>query len=122
MIVDKEATKYIGLTIKWDYKSRKAHIHMPEYFQKALTRFNHKTPTEIQNSPHLHVIPQYGAKMQYVKDNNLSQPLSKEETKYAQAVAGTLLHYARAVDTTILTALSLIATKQAKPMQETMKK
>jgi hypothetical protein len=48
--------------------------------------------------------------------------LSKEETKYIQAVAGTLLYYARAVNTTILTALSLIATEQAKPMQETMKK
>jgi hypothetical protein len=37
-------------------------------------------------------------------------------------VAGTLLYYARAVDTTILTALSSIATEQAKRMQETMKK
>jgi hypothetical protein len=32
------------------------------------------------------------------------------------------MYYARAVDTTILTALSLIATEQAKPTQETMKK
>ena len=51
-----------------------------------------------------------------------SLPLSKEETKYVQAVAGTLLYYERAVDTTILTALSSIATKQAKPTQDTMKK
>jgi hypothetical protein len=58
-------------------------------------------------------------KTQYAKDDDESPPLSKEETKYVQAVAGTLLYYARAVDTTILTALSLIATKQAKPTQET---
>ena len=38
------------------------------------------------------------------------------------AVARTLLYYARAVATTILTALSSIATEQAKPTQETMKK
>jgi hypothetical protein len=37
-------------------------------------------------------------------------------------VAGTLLYYVRAVTTTILTALSLIATEKAKPMQEMMKK
>jgi hypothetical protein len=37
-------------------------------------------------------------------------------------VVGTLLYYARAVDTTLLTALSLIATEQVKPTQETMKK
>ena len=37
-------------------------------------------------------------------------------------MTGTLLYYARAVNSTILTALSSIATKQAKPTQETMKK
>jgi hypothetical protein len=39
-----------------------------------------------------------------------------------QAVAGTLLHYARAVYSTILPALSSLATKQAKPMQKTIEK
>ncbi len=58
--------------------------------------------------------------------HNLSQrrkfppPLNKEEAKYIQAVAGTLLYYARAVDPTILPALSAIGTKQATPVQETM--
>jgi hypothetical protein len=33
MMVDNDATKYIGLTIEWDYKNRKAHIHMPGYLQ-----------------------------------------------------------------------------------------
>ncbi len=68
------------------------------------------------------MIPQYRAKTQYAKDKDIFPQLSKEETKYIQAVAGTLLYYARAVDTTILIALSLIATEQAKPTQETMKK
>jgi hypothetical protein len=59
MTVDKEATKYIGLTIEWDYKNQKAHIHMPDYLRKAFTRFKHEAPAKIQNSPHPHVIPQY---------------------------------------------------------------
>jgi hypothetical protein len=49
-------------------------------------------------------------------------PLGKEETKFVQAVAGTLLYYVRAVDSTILTALSAIATKQAKPTEKTLAK
>jgi hypothetical protein len=122
MTVDKEATNYTGLTIEWDYTNRKAHIHMQGYLQKALTRFKHKTPDKIQNSLHPDVILQYGAKIQYAKDKDISLQLSKEETKYIQAVAGTLLYYVRAVNTTILTALNLIATEQAKPMQETIKK
>ncbi len=39
-----------------------------------------------------------------------------------QAVAGTLLYYARAVDSTILPALSSLATEQAKPTQKTIEK
>jgi hypothetical protein len=121
MTVDEEGTKYIGLTIKWEYTKQKAHIHMPGYLQKAFTRFKHKMPVKIQNSPHPHIIPQYGAKTQYAKEYNESPPLSKEDTKYIQAVARTLLHYARAVDATILPSLSSIATEQAKPAHETMK-
>jgi hypothetical protein len=51
-----------------------------------------------------------------------SPPLSKDETTYVQVVTGTLLYYARAIDPTIPTALSSIATEQAKPTEETMKK
>jgi hypothetical protein len=46
-------------------------------------------------------------------------PFSGEEAKYVQEVAGTLLYYARAVDSTILPALSANATKQAKPAEKT---
>jgi hypothetical protein len=45
-------------------------------------------------------------------------------TKYVQAVAGSLLYYAKAVDPTILPALSSLATEQARPrmkMMETVK-
>ncbi len=122
MTVDKEATKYIGLAIKWNYIDRKAHINMPGYLDKAFVRFKHEKPMKIQNSPHPHVIPQYETNTQYAEEKIDSPPLSKEETIYVQAVAGTLLYHARAVDPgtllyharavhpTILTALSASAT------------
>ncbi len=46
-------------------------------------------------------------------------PLSGKEAKYVQEVAGTLLYYARAVDSTILPALSVITTKQANLTEKT---
>ena len=85
----------------------------------ALLRFNHPQPKKKQNSPYPHVAPQYGAKIQYTPDVNDSPPLNKEETKYIQAVTGTLLYYGRAVDNTILLTLSAIVTKHAKPMEKT---
>jgi hypothetical protein len=42
--------------------------------------------------------------------------------KIGTAVAGMLLYYARAVDSTILPVLSSLATKQAKQMQKTIEK
>ncbi len=112
--VDWDATKCIGLTIKWDYKNQKVYAHMPGYLPKAFLQFNHLPPKKKQNSPHPHITPQYGAKTQYTADEDNSPFLNKEETKYIQAVAGTLLYYGLAVDNTILPALSAIATKQSK--------
>jgi hypothetical protein len=122
MTVDEEAERYIGLTIQWGYINRKAHIHMPGYLYKACVRFKHEKPMKKQNSPHALVIPKYGAKTQHAQEEINFPLLSKEETAYVQAVTGTLLYYARAVDPTILIALSAIPTEQAKPTQETMKK
>jgi hypothetical protein len=117
--VDWDATKYIGLTIEWDYKNQKVYTHMPGYLSKALLRFKHNVPKTKQNSPHPHVAPQYGAKEQYTTEEDTSPLLNKEEAKYVQAVAGTLLYYARVVDNTILHALSAIATEQVKPTEQT---
>jgi hypothetical protein len=61
MTVDEEAMKYIGLTIQWDYTNWKAHIHMPGYLEEAFIRLNHEKPMKIQNSPHPHAPPNYGA-------------------------------------------------------------
>jgi hypothetical protein len=72
--VDEEAMKYIGRTIKWDYTNRKAHVHMPGYLDKAFVRFKHEKPMKIQNSPHPHVIPQYGVKTQCAAEEIDSPP------------------------------------------------
>jgi hypothetical protein len=120
--VDREATKYIGLTIEWDYDNGKVHIHMPGYLDKAMKRFKHHTPLKIQNSPHRHIDIKYGAKKQFVEETVESPPLSNEDGKYIQAVLGTLLYYGRAVDPTILPALSSIATEQVKPTEKTREK
>ena len=78
-------------------------------------------PHKKQNSPHPHVIPNYGAKAQFTEPEDDLPPLGVDETKFIKAVAGTLLYYARAVDSTILPSLSSLATEQAKPTTKTKK-
>jgi hypothetical protein len=120
--IDWGATKYIWLTIDWDYDKGQVHVHMPSYLDKAFLKFKPVAPSKKQNSPHPHTIPQYGAKNQYAESQVESPLLNKEDTKHVQAVMGTLLYYARAVDSTILTALSSLATEQAKQTQKMMEK
>jgi hypothetical protein len=81
MTVDEEAMKYIGLTIKWDYTNQKAHVHMPGYLDKAFVRFKHDKPMKIQNSPHPHVIPQYGVKAQYAAEE-IDSPHYRREKQH----------------------------------------
>ncbi len=49
-------------------------------------------------------------------------PLSKEEKTYIQEVIGTFLYYSRCVDALMLPALGTLATQQASPTKNTMKK
>jgi hypothetical protein len=98
------------------------HLSMPGYIDKALERFDHKAPSTPQNSPYPHTKPQYGAKIQYATDEDATPVLGKEEKKFIQQVTGTLLYYARAVDSTLLTPLSAIASQQAAPTVATMEK
>ena len=93
-------------------------------YQQSITAFqSHTKKTDkIQNSPHPHSIPSYGAKIQYAEQLDDSPKLDNADTKYIQQVAGTLLYYGPAVDTTILSALSSIATEHAAPTERMMLK
>ena len=76
---DWEGTRYLGITLDWDYKKREVHLSMPGYVEKALARFGHKIPEEPQHQPHRHTVPSYGATIQYAKAEDTSRHLSKEE-------------------------------------------
>jgi hypothetical protein len=55
---------------------------MPGYITKALQRFGHERPRQLQNSPHPHVAPTYSAKVQYVETKDPSILLARQgETK-----------------------------------------
>jgi hypothetical protein len=117
---DWEGTWYLGITLDWDYKKREVHLSMPDYVEQALAQFGHLIPKILQHQPHKHTVPTYIATIQYTKNNNATKLLSKEEKKHIQHVLGTYLYHSRAVDSTMLTALSSITSTQAKPTKETM--
>ncbi len=118
--VDWEGMQYLGLTLDWDYATRKVHLSMPGYIEKACIRFGHVYPTKPQMQPHPHTMPTYGATIQYAKAIHSSPAATKEEEKYIRQVIGVLLYYSQAVDSTILVGLSSLAAAQAKPTAHTV--
>ncbi len=65
-------------------------------------------------------MPKLGSQKIIHQSGRRLPPRNQIDAKYIQAVAETLLYYGQAVDSTILPALSAIATKQAKPTAKTM--
>ena len=92
---------------------------MDGYVEQALQEFTHNLPKHHHYGPSKIVRPDYGVKVQYVKDNN-TQPLGNTEINYIQRVVGKFLYYARVIDNTMLHALNDIAIAKSKGTDTTL--
>jgi hypothetical protein len=117
--VDWDGRNYCGLTIDWNYNSGHVDISMPGYISKALLKFQHPTPVRKVYAPHNWNKPVYGQKTQLAPPSDDSPKLNSKETTRIQAIVGSLLYYARAVDPTMLPALNEIGTQQSAPTEST---
>ncbi len=121
--IDWDGNQYLGMNMDWeDFDGRKVHVSMLDYVLKALTCFQHQASSKLQHQPYPHVKPNYGTKAQYTGDTDILALPPKEDKKFIQEVIGTFLYYARSVDSTMLAALGSIATQQANPTKNMMKK
>jgi hypothetical protein len=71
---DADGERYCGLTIKWDYDGKKAHLSMPKYVTNALKRFQQPPPPVRQNQPHPHIAKTYWTRVQHANPIGDSPP------------------------------------------------
>jgi hypothetical protein len=95
---------------------------MPGYIKKLLHKCKHKMAKKPQNCPYAPAPKQYGADAQAPLPNDISPKLSANKIKNIQRIIGSILYYVRAVDSTVLMALSSIASQQTKGTTNTMDK
>ena len=119
LTTDWTGSRYIGLTLTWDYEHRTVDLTMPGYIVRALQRFTHSTTTHPQHAPHAWTAPSYGARQQFVV-SDVTPVLDLHDKTRVQEILGTLLYYARAIDCTMLPALGTLATQQATPTVATL--
>ena len=117
--VDWKAEQYIGIHLKWNYIDREVLCSMDGYVEQALKEFNHIIPKQQHSGPSKIERPDYGAKVQYVKED-LTNKLNEEQIKFIQRVTGKFLFYARAIDDTMLHAINDIASSTANGTEATL--
>ena len=113
-----DGKQYIGITLGWDYKRHQVHPSMPN---NALTQFRHIMKSWQQHAPYPIVSIQYGAKKQYDTQASAAPPLDAKGKNFIQQVCRKFLLLGRAVDSTLLFPISVIALQSASPTEDTMK-
>ena len=115
---DWEGKNYCGLTLEWNYKDGYVDISMPGYIEKVRTKLCHPKPKFPQHAPHRWTQPSYGSKVQMAPVDD-SPLLDKVMKKKVQSCTGSLLYYARTVDSTMLPAINEISAQQSSPTEKT---
>ena len=87
---------------------------------KNLTRYDHPPPLKPQHCPYTPNPIAYGTDNQATTPGDTSPLLDAAGKRCIQQIVGSFLYYARAVDPTILIALSAIAAQQSVPTEETL--
>jgi hypothetical protein len=113
---------YCGITLGWNYDKRCVDISMPGYIKKKLQEYRHVVPNRLQSCPCVPEPKQFGATAQAPAPPDDTPKLNDVGIKRVQKIVGSILYYARAVNMTVLMALSSIATEQTKATDRTLER
>ena len=106
------AALFCVIHLKWDYIKCTLQLLIPDYVKASLSEFSHPNPKKRKHIPHVYQNPNYGAKVQLTNPETTANSLNKSGINKIQRVVRKLLYYARAVDGTILAALSPITSEK----------
>jgi hypothetical protein len=93
---------------------------MPGYINKKIQEYGHLVPGQMQKCPYLPKLKKFGSNTQAPLPPNDTPKLDANGIKRVQQILGSILYYARAVNMTVLMALSSIAVEQIKGTKKTM--
>ena len=94
---------------------------MPGYIEAILVRFHHQRPRKPELSPHRYASRSFNAaNAQTPIPEDDSARLNAAGVLRVQRIVGSILYYARALDTPLLPVLTEIGSNQAKETEETL--
>jgi hypothetical protein len=95
---------------------------MPGYIKAALHKYQHPAPARPEHAPQTWNPPIYGAKTQFVNEATPIPALSDKDVNKLQQLTSTLLYYARAVDSTLIIPINVLASEQSNATEVTAEK
>jgi hypothetical protein len=110
--IDWKGEKFLGIDLQWDYEERTVTLSMPGYCERAIARFQHSPANQHESAPSPWQPPTYGKNEQDIEEEPLEPP-DESDIKRLQQVTGTFLYYARAIDTTMIHAVSSLSTSKS---------
>ena len=117
---DWEGTLYCKITLEWNYSERWLDISMPGYIKKVLQKYLHESPAKPQHSPYIIAPKKYGKEAHNPLPPDELSSVSKEKIKRIKGIVGSLLFYARSIDSTFLVGLNTIAMQQTSATDNTL--
>ena len=119
IVEDRKGELYCGIALKWNYEKRWVDTAMTKYVKKQLVKYGHVAPEKPQHCPYTPNAISYGKDNQAPTPNDDSPLLDEAGKKRVQGIVGSFLFYARAVDPTIIMAISELSSQQAAPTENT---
>jgi hypothetical protein len=110
---------YCGIMLEWDYVGRTVDMLMPGYIKMKLQEYKHIMPNKLQTCPYLPEPKKFGTEAQAPLPPDWTPKLDAKGIKRVQKIVGSILYYARAVNMTVLMALSSIVAEQTKGTEKT---
>jgi hypothetical protein len=114
MRVDWTGRNYVGYEINHDRIARTLTLSMPGYVAKIINRFRPNGITSGAASPMLYTPPTYGSTAPQSATHDDSAPATASQLQELQAIVGSSLYYARALDYTALTATCSLSSAQSR--------
>ena len=105
---------YLGYTIDYDRPNHQMTLSMPNYIPNLLKKIR-PNGVRLAPSPALYTPPSYGSRSPQVSPVDTSPAASPSQKLDIQKVCGSLLFYARALDSTFLTAVGALSAQQSSP-------
>ena len=105
--VDWTGEKYVGISLKWDYKNQTLDTSVPDFVKNKLHKFQHPTPSKPQHAPEKAAPINYRSKVKKPTPEDDSPPLSKEGSEYS-----------RSTNPTMTARLGSLAGRQAKATEQ----